>query len=337
MKVVHLVSAAVMVVAVGCGSQQSADPSPRASSSSSTSASAAPTPPPTVSQFDARWMALTPNQPQGWEELNRRITGDFQQFNLRPIDETESIYGCNGCALWTVDLTAYAPGKLDLTEARTGRPVSVNADGDGFLREDPAKHAATLTWQYADNAWATVRGMTSKTIQLDRMVELAHALKPAERTPIRLPMSVANVPAVMPLAQVNISKSEYGTILSFAPCGWTDVSGAGACVRETETMSVHIWPADGYYGHFQEEGTVPMKIGGKDGLFDDALNGAGDHAAVQVQPGMLVVFDCGLPGPHYAGTPAEPPTSLKNILANIEWAPDPGNEATWRPVSDWAK
>jgi hypothetical protein len=27
----------------------------------------------------------------------------------------------------------------------------------------------------------------------------------------------------------------------------------------------------------------------------------------------------------------------KDILACIEWAPDPGSEATWRPVSDWAK
>jgi hypothetical protein len=182
-----------------------------------------------------------------------------------------------------------------------------------------------------------VRGMTNATIELDRMLELAHALKPAERTPIRLPMSLANVPANMPLAEINTDKSKYGTVLTFAPCGRTDVGGAGQCVRDTETLSVHIWPDDGYQGHFQEQGTVPMRIGGKDGFFDDALNGAGDHAAVQVAPGMLVVFDCGPPGPHYAGSPPEPPTSLKNILAGVEWAPDPGNEATWRPVSEWAK
>jgi hypothetical protein len=340
---VSLISAAVLVAA-GCGSPQSTKESPQASSSSAASSSAAPTPPLTVSQLDARWMGVTPNQPQGWEELNRRITGDFQQFSFRPTDETESPYGCNGCAPWTVDLTAYAAGKFDPTEARTGQPVTVNADGDGFLREDPAKHTATLTWQYADNAWATVKGRTSATIELDRMVELAHALQPTQRTSIRLPMSLANVPANMPLAEINIDTSplqddanDYGTILTFAPCGSTVIGGAGQCVRETESLHVHIWPDDGNYGHFPEERAVPMKIGGKDGLFDDDLNGAGDHAAVQVQPGMLVVFDCGLPGPHYAGTPPEAPTSLKGILANIEWAPDPGNEAIWPVIADWTK
>ena len=342
-KVVILVSTALTLVAAGCGSQ-SADPSPQASSSSATSSSAAPPPSSTVSQFDARWMGVTPNQPQGWEELNRRITGDFQQFSLRPVNETETRYGCNGCAPWTVDLTAYAPGKFDPMEARKGQPVTVNTDGDGFLLEDPAKHAATLTWQYAENAWATVRGLTSATIELDRMLELAHALKPADRTPIRLPMSMPNVPVNMPLAEVNIDTSplqdddlDYGTTLEFARCGRTDVGGAGDCARDTETLSVHIWPDDGYQGHFQEQSAVPTKIGGKDGLFDDDLNGAGDHAAVQVQPGMRVAFDGGLPGPHYAGTPPEAPTSLKGILAGVEWAPDPGNEATWPPVSGWAK
>jgi hypothetical protein len=118
-KIVNLVSAAVVVVAAGCSAQQAAEPSPQASSSSVTTPSAAPTPSSTVSQFDARWMGLTPNQPQGWEELNRRITGEFQQFNLRPTDETESMHGCNGCAPWTVALTACAPGKFDPTEART--------------------------------------------------------------------------------------------------------------------------------------------------------------------------------------------------------------------------
>ncbi len=178
-----------MVAAVGCSTQQPADP--QASSSTPTSASAAPAPPPTVSQFDARWMGVLPDQPQGWAELNRRITGDFQQFSLRPTDETEYRYGCNGCAPWTVDLTAYAPGKFDPAEARTGRPVTVNADGDGFWVEDQAKHTATLTWQYADDAWATAKGMTSATTELDRLVELAHALQPTQRTPIRLPLSMA--------------------------------------------------------------------------------------------------------------------------------------------------
>ncbi|MBB5164622.1 hypothetical protein [Mycobacterium sp. AZCC_0083] len=102
-------------------------------------------------------------------------------------------------------------------------------------------------------------------------------------------------------------------------------------------MSVHIWPSDRLDWHFQEEGTVPLKIGGKDGLFDDALNGAGDHAAVQVQPRMLVVFDSGVGDVYRVGDPPQPPTHLKSILATLEWAPDPANEARWARVSDWAK
>jgi hypothetical protein len=340
-KTVNLVSAALVVLAAGCSAQQAADPLPQASSPSVTNSSAGPVPSTTtVGQFDAQWMGLVPNQPQGWEELNRRITGEFQQFSLRPTDETETRFTCNGCAPWTVDLTAYVPGKFDPTDARKGKPVTVNSDGDGFLVEDPAKHAATLTWQYDADAWATVQGLTSATAKLDRMVELSHALKPAERTPIRLPMSMPDVPANMPLAEINIDKTgDYGTTLSFAPCGRTEVGGAGECEseRDTESLSVHIWPADGYQGHFQEQGAVPMQIGGKNGLFDDDLNGAGDHAAVLVQPDTLVVFDCGLPGPHTAGTPPEAPTSLKRILAALAWASDPGNEATWPVVADWAK
>jgi hypothetical protein len=323
-KIVNLVSAAVVVVAAGCSAQQAAEPSPQASSSSVTTPSAAPTPSSTVSQFDARWMGLTPNQPQGWEELNRRITGEFQQFNLRPTDETESMHGCNGCAPWTVALTACAPGKFDPTEARTGQPVTVNADGDGFLVEDPAKHAATVTWQYTENAWATVRGMTSATNQLDRMVELARALQPTERTPIRLPMSLANVPANVPLAEINIDKSKYGTRLEFAPCGRTVVSGTPPCMAEGDQMGVQIWPDDYRTpSGGVEHNVVPVTVGGKNGLYDETIH----RASVQLQPGMLAEFELG----------DRDQAAIEGILANVAWAPDPGNDATWPAVSDWAK
>ncbi|MDT5081075.1 MAG: hypothetical protein QOJ80_5712 [Mycobacterium sp.] len=329
---------AVVTHAVGCSAQQ-----PNSQTAEPTS-SAVPFAPATAVQFDPQWMGLVQNQPQGWKELNRRITSDFQQFSLRPTDEGENRFGCNGCAPWTVDLTAYAPGKFDPMEARTGQPVSVNADDDGFLAEDAAKHAATLAWPYADNAWATVRGTTSATTEVDRMVELARALQPNERTPIRLPLSMPNVPAFMPLAELNVDTSpledddlDYGTTLTFAPCGLAVNGGVGDCAQVAASMDVHIWPADGYYGHFREQTAVPMNIGGRDGLFDDDLDGAGDHAAVQVQPGMLVVFDSGLGRPHYAGSPSEPPTGLKDVLSRVGWAPDPGNEATWPAVSDWAK
>jgi hypothetical protein len=328
---------AVVTLAAGC-SPQSAEP--QASSPSATSSSAAPAASTTVSQFDPQWMGLVPDQPQGWKELNRQITGEFQQFSLRPADDTERRLNCNGCAPWTVDLTAYTPGKFDPAEARTGQPVDVHGEGDGFLAEDPAKHTATLTWPYADNAWATVKGLTAATTQLDRMVELAHAFKPAERTPIRLPMSMPGVPANMPLAEINIDGTgDYGTIITFAPCGPSITGGPGPCERgpDVETLSLHIWPSDNYQAHFGGEEGVPMKIGGKNGFFDDALKGAGDHAAVQVQPGMLAVFDCGLGVPYRTGEPPQPPTNLKSILATLEWAPDPANEASWARVFDWAK
>jgi hypothetical protein len=331
--VAQLVSAAIIVAAVGCGTQQPA--APQASSSTVTSASAAPAPPPAVSQFDAQWMGVLPDQPQGWQELNRRITGDFQQFSLRPTDETEYRYGCNGCAPWTVDLTAYAPGKFDPAEARTGLPVTVNADRDGFLVEDQARHAATLTWQYADDAWATVRGMTSATIELDRMVDLAHALQPTERTPIRLPLTMGNMPANMPLAELNVDTSplqddglDYGTRLEFTPCGIAENGGVGDCRLGSDELSVHIWPDDyrtptGGLEHM----IVALNVGGREGLYDELIH----EAAVQLAPGMHVEFQ--LSGPSYPDQRA----GFEKILAGVSWAPDPGNDATWPAVTDWAK
>jgi hypothetical protein len=329
----QLVSATIMVAAVGCSTQQPADP--QVLSSTPTSASAAPAPPPTVSEFDAQWMGVLPDQPQGWAELNRRITGDFQQFSLRPTDETEYRYGCNGCAPWTVDLTAYAPGKFDPAGARTGRPVTVNADGDGFWGEDQARHTATLTWQYADDAWATAKGMTSATTELDRLVELAHALQPTRRTPIRLPLSMPNLPANLPLAEIDVDTSpvqddglDYGTRLEFAPCGMAENGGVGDCRLDTDRMSVHIWPDD-YRTPTggREHVIVALNVGGRDGLYDELIG----EAAVQVQPGMHVEFE--LSGPSYPDQRA----GFERILAGVSWAADPGNDATWPAVTDWAK
>jgi hypothetical protein len=323
----HLVSAAALVAAAGCGDQQPADP--RASSRMTSTPSA------TVSQFDARWMGLAPDQPRTWQELNRRITADFQQFSLRPTGETEYRYGCNGCAPWTAELTAYTPGTFDPTQARTGRPVTVHGDGDGFLVEEKAKHAATLTWQYADDAWATVRGMTTATTELDRMVELAHALRPTERIPIRLPLRIVNVPTNMPLAEVNIDTSpveddglDYGTTLEFAPCGMAENGGWGDCRLGADELSVHIWPDDyrtptGGVAH----PTVPLHVGGRDGLYDELIH----EAAVPIQPGVHVAFQ--LTGPSYP----DQRSGLERVLAGVSWAPEPGNAATWPAVSDWAK
>ncbi len=319
-----------LVVAAGCSTQshQAAPPS-QTPSSSTTSPTAAP-PPTTAIQFDPQWMALDTTQPWNWEESDRRITSDFQQFGFRPVDETEVPRRCNGCGVKppTAFLTVYAPGKFDSTDARTGEPVSVNPLNNGFFRATQGSEDALLAWEYEPNAWATVRGRTTVTSQLDRMLELAHAIRPAERTPIRVPLSLPGVPAPLSLAEIDVDRGDYGTTLEFAKCGMTDVGGTPDCFGEADRLRVQIWPDDGYYGHIQEKSSVPIQIGGKDGIY------AEHGAAVQVQPGMLVVFNLG--GPF--GNPPKPPTaSLKGILAGVEWSPDPGNEATWLPVSDWAK
>jgi hypothetical protein len=92
------------------------------------------------------------------------------------------------------------------------------------------------------------------TSEPDRMLELARAVRPMERTPIRLPLSLPNVPASMPLAEIHVDRGDYGTTLHFAACGRTDVSGTPDCYGQVDSMRVQIWPTDGYYGHIQEKG-----------------------------------------------------------------------------------
>lgn len=63
----------------------------------------------TISQFDPWWMSL--KTPPSWTESDRAITGEFQQFGLRPVDETEMPRNCNRCGVQppTAFLTAYTP------------------------------------------------------------------------------------------------------------------------------------------------------------------------------------------------------------------------------------
>jgi hypothetical protein len=276
----------------------------------------------TVSLFDAQWMGLTPDQPPGWQEMNRRITADFQQFSFRPDGETELPMRCNGCAPWTVTLTAFTPGAFDPADARSGTPVTVNVEGDGFLTERPAEREATLTWRYADDAWATVRGRTSQTTEPVRMVELARALRPDARVPIRLPVSLANVPAHMPLAQIDVSKDRYGTRVDFAPCGRTVDGATEPCMTAGDSMSVQILPGVDRGRHILVEDAVPMSIGGYDGLYNPGGVASGEQAQVQVGSDVLVVF--------------EGDRMLGDVLAGVSFAPDPANRDTWAAVSDWA-
>lgn len=327
---------AVVVVAGGCSApMQPAAPPVRAPSSAPKSPIGDPTSRPTVaSQIDPRWMGTGAGQPWNWEELNRRVTSDFQQFGYRPVGETEIPRRCNGCGVNppTAYLTVYAAGAFDPTDARTGQPVSVIGD-DGFFRASEGLDDAELAWQYAENAWATVRGTTTVTSNLDRMLELARGLRPTERTPIRVPFRVANVPDQMPLAQ--ISRTDYGaTALLFGACGMTDAGAVPKCMVDFDNLSVQIGPDSGSYHdrYVVDSGTVPWQIGGKNGRYDAAKN----RAAVQIQDRMLAEFV--LDGPPGGANPTTQQVSLlKDILATVEWASDPGNDATWRAIIDWVK
>lgn len=310
---VRILMAALTVVAgvAGCGSPSTTTGTPTA---------APATTPTTVVQFDPQWMSLA--APPSWRETQRRITGEFQQFGLRPADEDESPRRCNGCGVAppTAILTAYAPGAFDAAAVRTAEPVTVDADTDGFYRASQASEDALLAWQYAEDSWATVRGRTSLTSEPGRMLELARALRPDDRTAIRTPLSIPDVPPPMSLAELTVVREEYGTTLEFGACGKTDISASLDCWDDAGYLRVQIWPADDPSGLFDDEGAVPATIGGRDGSY--AADGL--SAAVQVQPGMLAVFEL-----------EAPQADLRTILGTVNWASDPADEQTWRPVAEW--
>jgi hypothetical protein len=279
-------------------------------------------------------MGTSPAAPNGWPEINRNITADFQQFEYRPVDETQNPRRCNGCAPRTAILTAYAPGKFDPSEARSGQRVAVDGADEAYFRPtddtDDTKDA-TLTWQYADNAWATAVGLTDATSGLDRLTELARALKPGERTPIRLPLTVAHLPAGMPLAQIEMDTSPvqdaaraYGTTVTFAQCGRTDTGATRPCMTARPNMEIRILPRNDT-GHVQTGDSIPVAVGGRDGYYDAGRS----TATVQAAPDVYVEFRL---------TTAEPEAgALKRVLADVAWAPNPADQSTWPAVREWAK
>jgi len=318
-------SAAMLAVAVACGGP--AETSSPASPVSATNASA----PGVARLFDPQWFVLSPAEPNDWQELNRTITADYQQFSFRPRGETEFRRRCNGCAPWTAELTVYAPGKYDPAVMQSEQPVSVNGDNDGFFRpmdpEDAGKDSV-LAWQYADGAWATAVGMTTATADLDSLTALARALMPAERAPISLPLSVASLPENMPLAQIDVDTSpaqdgslDYGTHVEFAPCALEPDGAVPDCLLDSDSLSVHIWSDDPRGG---PQLTTQITVGGKDGF----INQTRRSATVSVQPGLAAEFM--LTGP-------DENTTLDQILEGVTWAPDPADEATWEPVSAWTR
>ncbi len=310
---------AIVLAATGCGSPQSAESRQDAGSI----ATSAPSPPPVGAQFDPQWLAVTPGP--GWEELGRTINADYQQFNFRPEGETELPRGCNGCAPFTAELTAYAPDKFDAAQARTGQPVSVVGDNDGVYRPATETDFAMLSWQYAPNAWATVRGKTSTTAGLEKMRELATALNPTERMPIKLPLSFRTLPVDMPLASIDSDELGYGTRIRFAACEPPEEEDK--CTIVADVLNVQIWPKSDYFGIVDEPGSVPVDLGGKEGIYNEQ-----DHeVGVKIAPELLVKFWLDRPGA------AAPASNLRGLLAGVTWAPNPADAATWPAVADWVK
>jgi hypothetical protein len=304
---------AVVILVAGCSTSEQPTPS------SPTSRSAAPAAK-VGSLIDARWIGFSPSPPLNWVEMERGITPETQRFGFRPFNEVGGPRFCQGCGekAVTAEVTVYAVGRFDPTYAKTGQPVDVNGHG-GFFHpatwdavgpeeRDGRRHDAVLTWQYADTAWASVQAMTPLTANVDRMLELARALRPDERTPVRVPLSLANVPTNMPLA--GMQDNDFGTTLEFGPCT-TQTRGQDCATLFKSVGSLRVQIVDG-------------------GDVANDVTSDGSHA-VLVQDGMSAQFD--MNGPNGTALPAE----FEDILGSVTWAPDPGDDATWLPVSDWVK
>jgi hypothetical protein len=277
------------------------------------------------SQIDARWIGLDIHPPWNWQGVDQTVTRNFQQFGFRPNGETELPRGCNGCGELpsTMVLTVYAAGAFDPSDVSAGQPVTVNgAEGFYQLSDD-----AVLAWRYAENAWATLWGRTSKTSTLEALLDLAGRVRPFDRTPIRLPLRMDDVPEAMPLAAIDVNPGRYGATLSFAACAPAGYRApAPECVNNVDSLRVQIWRATGYRGLIDETEAVAWTVGGTAGLYDRDSH----RAAVQVQDGTLVVFELAGHGGR------APTTNLETILAGVVWAPDAGNDKTWQAVADWA-
>jgi hypothetical protein len=321
----------VVVSVAGCA-QQSPDTSPTANSPASAAAS----------QIDPQWMGLGTSSLWDWELIDRKITPDFQQFGVRRLDSTEKPRSCGSCDghVPTAILMAFSPGKFDPTEARSGQPVKVDGR-DGFFRPSVGDKNAVLTWSYADDAWAVVYGRSPDTSELDVMVALAGDLRPTERTPVRLPLSLSNVPADMPLSSITVQSGQWPTLIDFDMClPYNPEIPTPECTSTADSMSIIIRPDSDDFDNYEDDGTptfhddaVAVTIGGRDGLWDKESN----HAATQLRPGMEAQFSLAPPGGFHIPAPSRITTKLKQVFAGVEWAQDPGDEATWPEVTAWTK
>jgi hypothetical protein len=80
----------MLACATGCSSQSEPAATSSQASPSSTASPPAPSPAGVASQIDARWIGLETGQPPEWDESDREVTRDFQQFSVRPVDEAHA-------------------------------------------------------------------------------------------------------------------------------------------------------------------------------------------------------------------------------------------------------
>ena len=127
------------------------------------------------------------------------------------------------------------------------------------------------------------------------MVALAGDLRPTERTPVRLPLSLTKVPAGMPLSSITGQHSDWPTIVEFSACQPRGYRITPAeCTDPNGTLSIKIWPKDDSFESTDDDqfpswtdGAIATAIGGTDGLY----NAASSEAGVQIRPEMVATFE----------------------------------------------
>jgi hypothetical protein len=95
---------------------------------------------------------------------------------------------------------------------------------------------------------------------------------------------------------------------------------------------VQIWHRDAYTDE-DDRVEVDRQIGGKNGRYDSLEFWAG----VLPEKGLYVEFDV-IPPSNPLPTAKERDaltSQFERTLDSVTWAPDPGNESAWPPITEW--
>ncbi|MBA3530043.1 MAG: hypothetical protein H0T91_12185, partial [Propionibacteriaceae bacterium] len=177
--------------------------------------------------------------PAGWTLLDHTVAPQFESTTLRP-DNADAEQG-DQC-----EVRAYVPGGLELATLGAQRePVRVNGHraffGDSGEDLDPF-----LAWNYARNAWATVRCPLDHQLDRVTLMRLARAVS-FRRNDLALPFKLLSVPdgyridsategLAVPSAQVILAMTELrvgeaNMAVAFAPLGTPQDSGSSRVMR----------------------------------------------------------------------------------------------------------